>query len=91
VQEMSDWLRQLWDWLWIYRRGKIKIRVFKFGDSYEVMASDGTTSVWNCFGSTPEVAKEIARFRLKQTVKEHDAVVATTGYTSFKETPNHES
>lgn len=45
-------------------RGEIYYRVFRTKDGYIAMASDGTHAVMNCFGNTPEMAKEMARVRL---------------------------
>lgn len=61
-----EWFEELWDWFWWYRKGKIKYRVWNFGDSYSTMATDGIVSVWNCYGSTPKDAKEMALYKLKQ-------------------------
>lgn len=70
VYIVKEGLSQIWDWFWIYRQGKIKLRVLKIGDSYEAMASDGTTAVWHCFGGTPEAAKEMAHYRLRHAYEE---------------------
>lgn len=67
---IRELLSLFWDWFCIYRRGKVKIRVLKYGDSYEAMASDGIKSVWHCHGSTPEASKEMALYRLRQANKE---------------------
>lgn len=53
-------------WLFYYRRGKPYVRVFDFGNTYMATATDGETTVWNCYGSTPESAKELALWRLRK-------------------------
>ena len=53
-------------WFFYYRHGKIKYRVFDYGDTYMATASDGTATVANCYGSTPEDAKRLALYRLKK-------------------------
>lgn len=58
---------KLWDWFWWYRKGKVKYRVWDFGDSYCAMASNGVHTVFNCYGSTPKEAKEMALFKLNQS------------------------
>jgi hypothetical protein len=59
----------LWERFWYHRRGKVSVRVFDFGDTYMATASDGETTVWNCYGSTPEQAKEMALWRLQNAKK----------------------
>ena len=65
---IKKWIRELWDWFWYFRLGKIRYRVFDFGDTYNAMAmaSEGKMSVWNCYGNTPENAKEMALYRLRR-------------------------
>lgn len=63
---MIAYIRYFWDWLLYYRQGKIRYRVYDYGDTYMAMASDGTCTVCNCYGSTPEDAKEIALLRLRK-------------------------
>jgi hypothetical protein len=79
----------LCDWLWYYRRGKIKYRVFSVGNSYNAFASNGNLTVWNCYGSTPEQAKEMARFKMKElsnrTDIEKEIVVKGDGYALYRE------
>ncbi|WP_028392710.1 hypothetical protein [Bacillus cihuensis] len=60
-----NYVVRYWNWFWYYRRGKIKFTVYDFGDHYNVSASNGKLSVHQCFGSTPEQAKEMAIWRLK--------------------------
>lgn len=67
---MRAWINVAWDWFWYYRRGKVKYRVWNFGGTYQACASNGKMAVWNCYGSTPEKAKEMAEFRLKQAIAE---------------------
>ncbi|QIZ08476.1 hypothetical protein HFZ78_18640 [Priestia megaterium] len=67
---INEWLSGLWDWFWYFHQGKIKYKVFDHGDTYKVMATDGRTAVWNCYGSTPEAAKEMALFKLKLALNE---------------------
>jgi hypothetical protein len=63
-------MREFWDWFWYYRRGKIKYHVWGYDNSYTASANNGIVAVWNCEGSTPEAAKEMAAFRLKIALKE---------------------
>jgi hypothetical protein len=66
---MSGRLSELWDWFWYYRRRKIKYNVmYVIGDTYCASASTKDVGVYNCYGSTPELAKEIAAFKLKQAI-----------------------
>lgn len=58
-----------WDWFWYYRRGKVKYRIYDFGDTYMASASNAKRTVWNCYGSTPEAAKEMALWRLNQELE----------------------
>jgi hypothetical protein len=67
---MPWWINAFWDWLWYYRRGKVRYRVFDYGDTYCASASNGNTAVHNCYGSTPEQAKEMALFKLKKAINE---------------------
>lgn len=68
---IRDWMQRFWNWFWYYRRGKVKYYVYRDDlDTYSAMASDGNTIVCNCYGSTPEAAKEIAKYRLTQANKE---------------------
>ena len=55
-----------WDWFRYFRRGKVKYKILDLGDTYKASASDGNIAVWNCFGSTPEAAKEMAEFQLRR-------------------------
>jgi hypothetical protein len=78
----------IWDWFWYYRRGKVRYHVFDFGNTYNVFASNGKLSVSNCYGSTPEAAKEMALYRLKEALaeepKEKALVLKGDGYTLFQ-------
>jgi hypothetical protein len=64
------WIREFSYWLYYYRRGKIKYVVWDYGDTYVAAASNGHTTVWHCYGSTPEQAKEMAKCRLKKALAE---------------------
>jgi hypothetical protein len=66
------WLTQIWDQFWYYRRGKIKFHIFKVGDTYHAIASNGIITVVNCYGSTPLAAKEMALFKLKKAMAERE-------------------
>jgi hypothetical protein len=68
VNNMPWWQNVFWDWFWYYRRGKIRYRVWDLGYECKAMASDGKVSVWKCYGSTKEAAKEMALFRLNQAL-----------------------
>lgn len=59
----------IWDWLWYYRRGKIKYNVYDYGDTYMATASNGKITVLNFYGSTEKSAKEMALWKLKQTIQ----------------------
>ncbi|AZU62578.1 hypothetical protein [Neobacillus mesonae] len=48
----------------------IKIRYFDYGNYFMAMASTKDCSVWNCYGTTREKAKEMAIFKLNQVLKE---------------------
>lgn len=52
------------------KRDLIKVKVFHFGDHYEAMARTKDCTVWHCYGSTRESAKEMALFRLKKALEE---------------------
>jgi hypothetical protein len=66
VHIIQEWLSEFWDWFWYFRRGKIKYRINDFSDTYTAMATDGKTAVWNCYGSTPESAREMALYKLRR-------------------------
>ncbi|MEH7503303.1 hypothetical protein V7152_15040 [Neobacillus drentensis] len=59
-----------WDWFWFYRRGKIRYRVWDLGFECRASASNGKFTVWNCYGSTPDQAIEVAKFRMKKALEE---------------------
>jgi hypothetical protein len=59
-----------WDCIWYYSRGKVRYHVVNYGDTYNAFASNGIVSVVNCYGSTPESAKEMALFKLKIAIAE---------------------
>ncbi|MDF2791846.1 MAG: hypothetical protein K0S80_4948 [Neobacillus sp.] len=63
---------EFWDWFWFYRRGKVKYNVYGFGNEYNASASNEKISVHNCYGSTPEMAKEIALFRLNKAINREE-------------------
>ncbi|PLS01947.1 hypothetical protein [Neobacillus cucumis] len=65
-------IREAWDWFLYYRRGKVKIKVYKYGNTYRAWSSSGKVTVWNCYGSTPEQARKMAEFRMKQALEEID-------------------
>lgn len=58
-------VHSIWDWFWYYRKGKIKFYIFNNGEQYNVVACNGKTTVYNCYGSTIEQAKELAMWRLR--------------------------
>jgi hypothetical protein len=82
-------IRDIWDCFWYYRHGKVRFHVFDLGDSYNAFASNGNVAVWNCYGSTPEQAKEMAMYRLKQAMekepKEQDLVVENDHIAIYRE------
>ncbi|MBT2728814.1 hypothetical protein J7E63_18005 [Bacillus sp. ISL-75] len=69
----------------------VKIKIYNHGDSYMAMASTKDCSVWNCYGTRKEKAKELALFRLNQVLKEEtkelEVVVQGNGYTFYREAP----
>jgi len=72
LQIIKEWLIICWDWFWYFRRGKVKYQVLDLGDTYVANASDGKIAVWNCYGSTPETAKEMAQFHLRKAYEERE-------------------
>ncbi|SDM16932.1 hypothetical protein [Bacillus sp. OK048] len=84
---MPWWISETWNWFWYYRRGKIKFNVWDFGDTYNAMACNGETTVWNCYGSTPEAAKEMALVKLnlalKEESKERELVNQSDGFAHY--------
>jgi hypothetical protein len=70
VNILTSWLNDLWDWFWYYRRGKIKYKVWDYVYEYKAISSNGKIVVWNCYGSTPEKAKEMAQFKLNKAIVE---------------------
>jgi hypothetical protein len=76
-------------WFLYYRRGKVKFWVWNDGDSYNASASNGKGTVNNCYGSTPEAAKEVALFRLNQMLtedpKEKELVFKGNGFALYRD------
>ncbi|MFC4321324.1 hypothetical protein [Litchfieldia salsa] len=62
------YLFNFWDWLWFYRRGNIKYKVFDFGQTYMATASNGRVTVVNCYGETKQLAMNSARISLHKTL-----------------------
>lgn len=83
------WLIDFWDWFWYFRRGKIKYKVWDFGDTYCATASDGKRTVINCYGSTPEQAKEMALYRINscndEKEKEKELVYKGDGFAIYQD------
>ncbi|MBY0144276.1 hypothetical protein [Neobacillus niacini] len=50
------------------KKERIKIKVTLWHDGFRADARDGKNgvAVYNCFGTTPEAAEEMARLKLKQ-------------------------
>ncbi|WP_066317025.1 hypothetical protein [Bacillus sp. FJAT-29814] len=69
---MPWWINESWNWFWYYRRGKIKYRVLEFGSTFNASASNGIITVYNCYGGTPEQAKEMAAFKLKKALEREE-------------------
>lgn len=69
---LLDSIKEFWDWFWYYRHGKVKYYVLDFGDTYYVSASNGKVASHNNYGSTPEMAKEIALFKLNIGVEKYN-------------------
>jgi hypothetical protein len=51
------------------KKEKIEIYVFSQGDGYISNAFEGKYGVYNIYGSTPEMAKELALFKLEHCLK----------------------
>lgn len=64
-------LKEIWDWFWLYRHGKIKYTVYLEDDTYHAVATNGGITVFRCYGSTPQKAMEIANFKLKQAIEKY--------------------
>lgn len=63
------WLiKEIWNWLW-FRHGKVRYRIWIDDDRYIAFASNGDITVYN-YGSTPELAKEAALFKIQQALNE---------------------
>ena len=53
------------------RKNRVKVKVFYVGnDNYVAMATNGERSVWNCYESTKEAAKEMALYKLRKFQEE---------------------
>jgi ribosomal protein L18 len=63
------------------------MRIFDYEDCYMATASTSKCSVWNCYGTTRERAKEMALFRLNQALEDEikELVVDREGYTFYRE------
>ena len=46
--------------------------MYDYGDTYMAIATDGNLSVCNCYGSTPEIAKEIAQYKMRRAYENVD-------------------
>jgi hypothetical protein len=57
--------------LFFWKKNRIKVKVYECNDGYDAMATDGERSVWNCYGSTKEVAKKMPLYRLQKFQEEH--------------------
>lgn len=69
---MPIWLKDLWNWFWYFSRGNIKYHINDHGETFNAMATNGKVAVFNCFGSTPEAAKEMALFKLNKAMKQDE-------------------
>jgi hypothetical protein len=49
-----------------FRKGEIELDVYPSGEGYKASAFDGKYGVYNNYGSTPEMAKEMALYKLKK-------------------------
>jgi hypothetical protein len=85
---LPSWINEAWNWFWYYRRGKVRYHVWNSGDTFNASAHNGKVSVFNCYGSTPEAAKEMALYRLKEALaeepKEKVLVLKGDGYMLFQ-------
>jgi hypothetical protein len=56
------------------KRKKEMVKVFPYGnETYNAMAFDGKYGVSNCFGTTPEKAKDMALLRLKKCYEDENS------------------
>lgn len=83
------WMNEAWDWFWYYRRGKVKFNVWDYGDTYNASAHTRKISVWNCYGGTPDAAKEMALYRLNRAInrepKEKELIHEWDGFALYRE------
>ncbi len=88
IENILDWLYGKWDWFWYYRRGIVKYKVYGFGNEYNASASNERITVFNCYASTPEMAKEIALFKLQKAInsteEEKELVFKGNGYALYR-------
>lgn len=81
-------IKHFWNWLIYYRRGKIKYYVYDYVDTFKCMATNGKVAVCNCYGSTPEKAKEMALYRLNKALNEEpvdlELVLEGNGYQLYR-------
>jgi hypothetical protein len=69
---MPWWINESWSWFWYYLRGKTKYVVHDYGSTFNASASNGKITVYNCYGGTPEQAKEMAAFKLKKALEREE-------------------
>jgi hypothetical protein len=73
--------------LFFNRKDRVKVKILDYGDHFMAMASTKGCTVWNCFGTTPERAKEMALFRLKKALnkveKEKELVIKGEHYAIY--------
>lgn len=63
-------IKKIWNWFW-FRHEKVRYRIWIDGDRYIASASNGDITVYN-YGSTPELAREFALFKLQQVLIEEE-------------------
>lgn len=63
-------VNKMWNWFW-YRPEKVSYRMWIDDDRYIGSASNEALTVYN-YGSTPEMAKEAALFKLQQALKKKE-------------------
>lgn len=60
----------------IFNRNRIKVNVLLIHDGlYSAMAFDGMRGVYNCYGTTPKKAKEMALQKLKKCVENSQTTI----------------
>lgn len=75
---LSLLIKKIWNCFW-YPFGKVRYFIWMDEDKYIASASNGDITVDNCYGNTPEMAKERAYLKLKQTLKDNERELMAKG------------